>query len=156
MENQIGDWKSFLRPATAASLLLRIGATVSCCMLNAFIVVHFNWFGPMISPQVLAIIILILSAATLGVILTNEDLRDVITSPTLNEVELLGVTVNTQRSAGWLIFQAVAVVIAEIIAMVLMIPNIAHKGRLVLDIIVSMAHEISFHCMIYAPSSNNY
>lgn len=43
---------------------------------------------------------------------------------------------NTLGSAGWLIFMAVGVAIAEIIAIVLQITNV-QTGRLVLDVLVS-------------------
>ena len=91
--------------------------------------------------QILAIILLGLSAATIGIIQGNdpliEKLNNVDNDDDDEELELLGVVANTLNTATWLIFLAICVSIGEKVAIILLARKV-QTGRLVLDILVSV------------------
>ncbi|CAI7997241.1 hypothetical protein GBAR_LOCUS2117 [Geodia barretti] len=98
---------------------------------------------PRTGAIVLAVVLLIVSAATIGVINNNEGLRNVrdydgpTTGNTLIEdvVELQGLIVLTQDSAAWLIVMTIGIVIAEAIAIVLIIIDLQGNGKLIVGIL---------------------
>ncbi|CAI8025065.1 hypothetical protein GBAR_LOCUS14502 [Geodia barretti] len=99
---------------------------------------------PRTGAIVLAVVLLIVSAATIGVINNNEGLRDVrdydgpTTGNTLIEdtVELQTLILSTQGSAAWLIIMSIGIVIAEAIAIVLIIIDLQGNGKLIVGILV--------------------
>ncbi|CAI8025062.1 hypothetical protein GBAR_LOCUS14502 [Geodia barretti] len=98
---------------------------------------------PRTGAIVLAVVLLIVSAATIGVINNNEGLRDVrdydgpTTGNTLIEdtVELQTLILSTQGSAAWLIIMSIGIVIAEAIAIVLIIIDLQGNGKLIVGIL---------------------
>ncbi|CAI8027503.1 hypothetical protein GBAR_LOCUS15726 [Geodia barretti] len=80
---------------------------------------------------VLALILLALASATIGLIRNNRSLIDKVTDVDTDdddEVALSLLVVNTERTAYWLIILAVSVVIAEIVAIVVLLLNVqAHR-----------------------------
>ena len=90
--------------------------------------------------QVLALILIGVAAATIGLIRNNQPLIDEAVnadSDDDDEVALLLLLANTQNAASWLIFLAVCVLIGEFIAILLLGLRVV-TGRLVLDILVSL------------------
>ena len=98
--------------------------------------------------QVLALVLLGISAATIGVI-ENNKIFDVLRNydGELDDAgqELLDLILRSLAAAGWLILLGGAVVIAEIIAIVLLIANF-DALKLVLGILVSF---IYFFIILY-------
>ena len=91
--------------------------------------------------QVLATIVLILSGATIGIIQSNEYLRNVLLHGATSSgpgpfQELFALIANTHGTAVWLLILAIAVIIAEAVALILIAMKV-QTGRLVLDILVS-------------------
>jgi hypothetical protein len=88
---------------------------------------------------VLALIVIALASATIGLIQNNRSLIDKVTDVDAgddDEVALLTLAFNTQRTAYWLIILAGSVVISEIVAIVVLLLNVQTR-RLCLDIQVS-------------------
>ncbi|CAI8025063.1 hypothetical protein GBAR_LOCUS14502 [Geodia barretti] len=95
---------------------------------------------PRTGAIVLAVVLLIVSAATIGVINNNEGLRDVrdYDGPTTGSssfVELQTLILSTQGSAAWLIVMSIGIVIAEAIAIVLIIIDLQGNGKLIVGIL---------------------
>ena len=80
-----------------------------------------------------------MASATIGLIQNNRSLIDKVTDVDAgddDEVALLTLAFNTQRTAYWLIILAGSVVISEIVAIVVLLLNVQTR-RLCLDIQVS-------------------
>ncbi|CAI7997243.1 hypothetical protein GBAR_LOCUS2117 [Geodia barretti] len=96
---------------------------------------------PRTGAIVLAVVLLIVSAATIGVINNNEGLRRVrdYDGPTTgifeDVAELQALILSTQDSAAWLIVMTIGIVIAEAIAIVLIIIDLQGNGKLIVGIL---------------------
>lgn len=80
-----------------------------------------------------------ISSATIALIRSNQTLIDEVVDADAgddDEVALLFLVVNTQNAAGWLIFLNIVVIIAEGIAVGLLLATIGETARLVLNILV--------------------
>ena len=78
-----------------------------------------------------------MASAIVGLIQNNQPLIEkALDAENKEELQLLALLANTQSAAYWLIFLAVCVIIAEVVAVVLLLANL-QTGRLVLDILVS-------------------
>ena len=108
--------------------------------INLLLMIHFIKIL-LFSLQVLAVVILLVSAGTIGIIVNNEALDRVRTtsSSELSDagLQLQVLILRSLGSAGWLILLAVGVGIAEIVAILLRVTFNTEAYKLALGVIVS-------------------